>query len=157
MTQPSDPDLRHRRTFWVSVSASVVASIFFALFFQPTLTGITNFTVSTIGVFYSGYVDGLYNKAAQNPVDSLIYTVFGIIAATPMAILVSMVLTILAKPLISRAELKTQRLILIISTCILVIPLVILVAGPAVSVAIAVIAWHFRKDYTPKIGTKKSR
>jgi hypothetical protein len=122
-----------RRTFWVSVVGSIVASFLFALFFQPIVTAISNVTVSTIGVFYTGYVDRLYYDAVQNPADQLIYMVFAIIGGLPLVILIATALTASMR----RTEGQTRRRIARMLNIVLpfmMIALLILVAGPEVSV-----------------------
>jgi predicted PurR-regulated permease PerM len=132
--QPSNP----RNSFWATVVTSIVASILFAIFFQPILTWISNVIVSAIGVFYSGYVDSLYFKAAQNPADYVIYTLFAFIAGFPVVALVSLAIISFTEPWLRR----TQRFIStsVISTSlaigfgVILIPFFIIIAGPAVSI-----------------------
>jgi hypothetical protein len=49
-TDHSRQDRIDRRTFWVSVVASIVGSAFFALFFQSIVTASSNFIVSSTNV-----------------------------------------------------------------------------------------------------------
>jgi len=114
------------------VVGSIVASFLFALFFQPIVTAISNVTVSTIGVFYTGYVDRLYYNAVQNPADQLIYMVFSVITGLPMVIFVALVLTGLLRRVADQTQRRISRMLTIILPFMLT-PLLIIVAGPEVS------------------------
>jgi hypothetical protein len=80
------------RTFLLGVAASFAASILFGIFGQPIATGISNFVVSTIGVFDGRYVDQIYNNAASSPGDYLISLMFFMNMALPAIILVYLVM-----------------------------------------------------------------
>jgi hypothetical protein len=134
MTQLSGPNPIDRRTFWLSVGTSIVASCLFAIFFQPILTVTSNLIVSTIGFFYGGYVDRLYSQAVQSPGDRLIYAVFGIIAGTPIIVLISLGLSNLTRRFTRPTARQTGRLISTVFAVIMIIPLAILIAGPSVSI-----------------------
>jgi hypothetical protein len=92
-----------RRTFWLSVLASVFASVLFGIFFQPIVTGISNLIVSAIGIFGKSYVDNIFNGAAQSPVDFLIYLIFLMLLTLPVplaatAVLATTLMQSLAEP-----------------------------------------------------------
>jgi cytochrome bd-type quinol oxidase subunit 2 len=81
-----------RRTIWLSIIASVVASILFGIFLQPITTGISNVIVSIIGVFYGGYIDLIYDNAAENPIDYVVLLTFFMIMVLPLIILFYLVM-----------------------------------------------------------------
>jgi hypothetical protein len=76
-----------RRTFWLSVVASIIASVLFGIFFQPIVAWINNIAVAAIGIFYQGYIDNIYNQAAQSPVDLATSLIFQTIMLFPLLIL----------------------------------------------------------------------
>jgi cytochrome bd-type quinol oxidase subunit 2 len=123
-----------RRTFWVSVVASIVASIVFGLFFQPIVNGISNAIVSTIGVFYAGYLDKLYFDAAQNPADLLIFMVFAMIMSLPPILYAGLSFSsLLRRRTTDRTQRRITRLIGVVLP-MMMIALFIIAAGPAVSI-----------------------
>jgi hypothetical protein len=102
MTEPlnDNPSPRKdRRAFWLSIIASLCASILFAIFLQPIMTGISNTVVAIIGTLYQGYIDGLFYRAAESPGDSLLYVLFFMVLTLPiiLALVASVILRVIEK------------------------------------------------------------
>lgn len=137
MLDRSQQSTINRRTFWLSIIASIIASILFSVFFQPIVTWISNIVVSTIGVFYVGYIDSLYNKAAQSPTDYLIFMVFWIVAGFPIIIITTIIIALGLISLMRKASEPNKRrmsTVFSIFAAVGLIGLLIIVAGPAVSI-----------------------
>jgi hypothetical protein len=82
-----------QRTFFVSVVASVVASIIVGIFFQPIISFISGIVISTIGVFYRGWVDSMYVQAAGSTLFVSIYIVINILTLFPAGVLSGVVVS----------------------------------------------------------------
>jgi hypothetical protein len=80
----SPPIRTSRNTFLVSVIASVVASIIVGIFIQPILASISDFVVSFIGVFYQGWIDGIYRQASGSTLFLAIFFITTFITGIPL-------------------------------------------------------------------------
>jgi hypothetical protein len=139
MTGPTaeDPPSRtDRRTLWLSVAGSIIASIIFAIFFQPVTTFVSDITVTTIGVFYRGYVDSLYREATINPTDSLIYMVFAIVVMFPGLVFIAIGIARIASRAGLRKRPRSEIIgrVLSITLGINTLFLAIIASGPYVSI-----------------------
>jgi hypothetical protein len=84
--QPDDlsSSRKDRRRIWVgSIISNLVVAILFAIFFQNIATAISNLIVNIIGTFYKGYIDSLYNQAAESPSDFLLLYLLVLIVFMP--------------------------------------------------------------------------
>ena len=82
----SSPSRSGRRTFLVSVTASVVASILVGVFFQPIIAFISDIIISFISVFYRGWIDSIYRQAAGSTLFLAIYALVTIITTIPSGV-----------------------------------------------------------------------
>jgi hypothetical protein len=85
--------------------------------------------------FYKGYIDYLYDQAAQSPADLLLYFIFQLIAILPpvMSVMTFVVLQI-DRMKSSKANLTRAKFITFILLPISLIIFMIMIAGPAVSI-----------------------
>jgi hypothetical protein len=74
----------------IGIITSLVASAIFSIFFQQILSSINELVVSSINIFYRGYIDSLYDSASANPVDESIAIIFVFSAIAPMYIIISL-------------------------------------------------------------------
>jgi hypothetical protein len=141
MTEPpnnvSSPGI-DRRTFWLSIVASLVASILFAIFFQPITTGISNAIVNIIGTFYTGYIDSLYDQAAQSPADFVAYLTFlFVVMMPPMAVIMFTPSRFLATHIADNGRISRRGhlMIIVFLSLLSVVILLIITSGPLVAIA----------------------
>jgi hypothetical protein len=127
-----------RRTFWVSVGASIMASILFGLFVQPIVNWVSNVIVAGIGVFYKGYIDNLYYDAAQSPTDFLILMIFTSIFALPLVLYAILSLTFMMERMTDQSRTRVHRFLRVfvvpVMLPVMLLPVLIIAAGPAVSI-----------------------
>jgi hypothetical protein len=121
------------RTFWVKTIVTTLVASAIAPFFQTILIWLSNIIVSSIGFFYNGYLDSLYYDAAQNPADSLIYIMFFLLAFAPMLLTVAAIMSMFIRPKTQETP-KRVRYMFVAVTVVTIIPFLIAVAGPAVSI-----------------------
>jgi hypothetical protein len=90
--QPDDlsSSRKDRRRIWVgSIISNLVVAILFAIFFQNIATAISNLIVNIIGTFYKGYIDSLYNQAAESPSDFLLLYLLVLIVLMPGLVVIA--------------------------------------------------------------------
>jgi hypothetical protein len=86
MENPPPPSRINQRTFLISVTASVVASIIVGIFFQPIIAFISDIVISFISLFYKGWVDTIYQQAAGSTLYSAVYFIISMITMFPLGV-----------------------------------------------------------------------
>lgn len=84
MDSTQSPSRISQKTFWASVTASIIASIIFGIFFQPIIAFVSNVVITTVNLFYYGWIDHIYRQAAGSTEYTAIYEMLSFITIFPM-------------------------------------------------------------------------
>jgi hypothetical protein len=79
-----------KKTFLVSVTASVVASIIVGIFFQPIISFVSETVTSFISLFYKGWIDLAYRQAAGSTLFMAVYFIISFITVFPVGVITGM-------------------------------------------------------------------
>ena len=89
------PQAKNRGVFWGSVAASIIASLIIVFFIQPFAPFVSGIVVSSVSIFYHGFVNAIYKQAAVSTTNEVVLEILSFVTLFPAGVILGIAIAAL--------------------------------------------------------------